>query len=243
MADTGPGVRPSGRPDSTRLPGRRVDHARARRRRRRAGHRPARRPRSRGDIRVTQGAAIAGGVLPGAVFWLTVATRAPPSSSTRRRTEAGRRRRLRGRLPRLERDRSSAAASPCRHGRRRGRAPGATRPASTPTAGGAGRVEAARDAVADARRRGPPGRGLTSGGTEANNLALRSAFSGRRPGGTVIVTSRIEHPSVTRVAEALEREGVARVRWIAVRPDGQIDLERSRSGRREGGVGSSPCRR
>jgi signal transduction histidine kinase len=30
-----------------------------------------------GDIRVTQGAAIAGAFYPGAVFWLTVATRAP----------------------------------------------------------------------------------------------------------------------------------------------------------------------
>ena len=30
-----------------------------------------------GDVRVTQGAAIAGGFFPGAVFWLTVATRAP----------------------------------------------------------------------------------------------------------------------------------------------------------------------
>jgi cysteine desulfurase len=39
------------------------------------------------------------------------------------------------------------------------------------------------------------------------------------------VTSRLEHPSVARVAEALEREGVARVRWVAVRSDGLLDLE------------------
>ena len=61
---------------------------------------------------------------------------------------------------------------------------------------------------------------FTSGGTEANNLALRSQARGG-----VIVTSRLEHPSVTRVAEALEREGQARVRWLAVGPDGQLDLE------------------
>ena len=65
---------------------------------------------------------------------------------------------------------------------------------------------------------------FTSGGTEANNLALRSAF----PIGTppaVLVTSRLEHPSVTRVAESLEREGRARVRWLEVTRGGTIDLE------------------
>ncbi|MBX3231021.1 MAG: cysteine desulfurase [Labilithrix sp.] len=60
---------------------------------------------------------------------------------------------------------------------------------------------------------------FTAGGTEANNLALRSLAHG----GT-LVTSRLEHPSITRVAEALEREGGAIVRWLAVR-DGAIDLE------------------
>lgn len=65
---------------------------------------------------------------------------------------------------------------------------------------------------------------FTSGGTEANNLALRSAF----PIGTppaVLVTSPLEHPSVTRVAESLEREGRARVRWLEVTRGGTIDLE------------------
>jgi cysteine desulfurase len=73
---------------------------------------------------------------------------------------------------------------------------------------------------------------LTSGGTEANNLALRSAFpasaSGRAGQGgqdapRVLVTSRLEHPSVARVAEALEAEGRARVVWLPPRPDGTLD--------------------
>ena len=38
---------------------------------------------------------------------------------------------------------------------------------------------------------------LTSGGTEANNLALRSSFVS--PGG-LLITSRLEHPSVTTTA-------------------------------------------
>jgi cysteine desulfurase len=66
---------------------------------------------------------------------------------------------------------------------------------------------------------------FTSGGTEANNLALRSAFPFGGPPTSVLVTSRLEHPSVARVAEALEQEGRARVRWLAVTPGGRIDLE------------------
>ena len=70
---------------------------------------------------------------------------------------------------------------------------------------------------------------LTSGGTEANNLALRSFFDA---GPGVLLTSRLEHPSVTRVAEVLARDGGehgahagrVRVEWIAARGDGTIDL-------------------
>jgi cysteine desulfurase len=76
---------------------------------------------------------------------------------------------------------------------------------------------------------------LTSGGTEANNLALRSAFAASATGRAgqarqagedaprVLVTSRLEHPSVARVAEALEAEGRARVVWLPPRPDGTLD--------------------
>jgi cysteine desulfurase len=56
---------------------------------------------------------------------------------------------------------------------------------------------------------------LTSGGTEANNLALRLARSG-------LVTSRLEHPSVVRMAEALELGGV-RVAWVEPLADGRVD--------------------
>jgi cysteine desulfurase len=96
-----------------------------------------------------------------------------------------------------------------------------------------GRVEAARESVARLAGADPRDVVLTSGGTEANNLALRSAFAGDEgsgdrgsdaDGAAVLVTSRLEHPSVTRVAEALEREGRARVRWVGVQPQGTIDL-------------------
>ncbi len=102
-----------------------------------------------------------------------------------------------------------------------------------------GAVEDARAAVGELAGVDPRDVTLTSGGTEANNLALRSAFapgakrrgaaggaappSSSAPG--VLVTSRLEHPSVTRVAEALEREGRARVRWLRVLSTGTIDLD------------------
>ncbi|WP_394849467.1 cysteine desulfurase [Pendulispora brunnea] len=83
-------------------------------------------------------------------------------------------------------------------------------------------VENARAAVAELAGIDPRDIVLTSGGTEANNLALRSAFA-RAPG--TLVTSRLEHPSITRVAEALEAEGKARVRWLRVGASGRIDLD------------------
>ena len=97
-------------------------------------------------------------------------------------------------------------------------------PASIHADGRAARavVEDARAAVA--RLTGGDARDviLTSGGTEANNLAVRSAFESGAP--RWLITSRLEHPSVARVAEALEREGRARVRWLRVTTSGVIDL-------------------
>jgi cysteine desulfurase len=97
-------------------------------------------------------------------------------------------------------------------------------PSSVHAVGRAARavVEDAREAVARLAQCDPRDVVLTSGGTEANNLALRSAFASRT--GTLIA-SRLEHPSITRVAEALEREGRARVHWARVRADGCIDLD------------------
>ena len=62
---------------------------------------------------------------------------------------------------------------------------------------------------------------LTSGGTEANNLALAHAFA--TPGGA-LVTSRIEHPSIVRAAEALADRGVVVV-WVAPEASGRIAPE------------------
>jgi predicted transcriptional regulator len=55
---------------------------------------------------------------------------------------------------------------------------------------------------------------FTSGGTEANNLALHDSAA--------LVTSRLEHPSVTRIAEALEAAGRPVV-WLHVPTSGRLD--------------------
>jgi cysteine desulfurase len=102
-------------------------------------------------------------------------------------------------------------------------------PASIHAAGRAARavVEDARAAVAALTGTDARDVVFTSGGTEANNLALRSLVTGAGAtgAGVTVVTSRIEHPSITRVAEALEREGKARVRWLRVEASGVIDRD------------------
>src|ERR1051325_6570399 len=48
---------------------------------------------------------------------------------------------------------------------------------------------------------------FTSGGTEANNLAIRSACEASQAPGRHIITSAIEHPSVRGVVDYLEKQG------------------------------------
>ena len=65
---------------------------------------------------------------------------------------------------------------------------------------------------------------FTSGGTESDNMALRSAaLSGRRAGRNRIVASAIEHPAVLNTCKVLEAEGFE-VRYIGADSDGFIDM-------------------
>lgn len=99
-------------------------------------------------------------------------------------------------------------------------------PASVHGAGRRARrfVEDARAAVSELAGVDPRDVVLTSGGTEANNLALTSAFD--ESGGTLVVGT-IEHPSITRTAAALEARGV-RVAWVEPTPEGALPVERFR---------------
>jgi cysteine desulfurase len=63
---------------------------------------------------------------------------------------------------------------------------------------------------------------FTSGGSEANNLALKGAFFALRDKGDHIITTRIEHPSIIEPCRFLERLG-ARVTYLPVDRTGRID--------------------
>jgi cysteine desulfurase len=70
---------------------------------------------------------------------------------------------------------------------------------------------------------------FTSGGSEANNLALKGVFFARGAGPAHIITSAIEHPSIVEPCRFLERLG-ARVTRLPVDRTGSVDpadLERA----------------
>ena len=65
---------------------------------------------------------------------------------------------------------------------------------------------------------------FTSGGSEANNLAIKGTFFALRDKGEHIVTTQIEHPAVLGPCRFLERLG-ARVTYLPVDGYGRVDPE------------------
>ncbi len=63
---------------------------------------------------------------------------------------------------------------------------------------------------------------FTSGGSEANNLALKGVFFTLRDKGDHIITTQIEHPAIIEPCRFLERLG-ARVSYLPVDGTGRID--------------------
>jgi cysteine desulfurase len=67
---------------------------------------------------------------------------------------------------------------------------------------------------------------FTSGGTEADALAIEAALAwGRQRGRDVVVSTAVEHPAVRERLLRLERAGACRVRWAPVDPDGRLDAQ------------------
>ena len=83
-------------------------------------------------------------------------------------------------------------------------------------------IETARRSIAKHLNCEPGEIYFTSGGTEADNLAMNIAV--RDLGCKRIITSKIEHSAIVKTAEKLQEEGKVSVHWVALTSDGSIDL-------------------
>tara|TARA_B100001248_G_scaffold262668_1_gene260601 strand:- start:4877 stop:6094 length:1218 start_codon:yes stop_codon:yes gene_type:complete len=63
---------------------------------------------------------------------------------------------------------------------------------------------------------------FTSGGSEANNTALKGFRNGDRK---TVLTSAVEHPSVIRTLKYLEEQGIYKIIQIPVNRDGFMDMD------------------
>lgn len=85
-------------------------------------------------------------------------------------------------------------------------------------------VEHARASVARMLGADPEEIIFTSGGSEANNLAIKGTAFALRERGTHIITSAIEHPAVLEVCAWLESQGFE-VTYLPVDGEGLVDLK------------------
>ena len=90
-------------------------------------------------------------------------------------------------------------------------------------------VDRARDEVAQAIGADPAEIVFTSGGTEADNLALRGVLKAREGEADGIVTTAIEHHAVLDTAHDLAAHGQARVTVLGVDRDGRVSSDAVRA--------------
>lgn len=84
-------------------------------------------------------------------------------------------------------------------------------------------IEKSRKLIANLFKVSPGEIFFTSGGTEANNMAMQCSV--RDLGVTRIITSPIEHHAVTHTGEALQHEGKIQLQYVALHADGSVDYE------------------
>jgi cysteine desulfurase len=96
-------------------------------------------------------------------------------------------------------------------------------------------VDKARHQVAALLNSRPNEIVFTSGGTEANNLAIRGLLEANEKYGRHVVTSQIEHSAVKNVCQDLEKRGFE-VTWLPVYENGIVRIEDVRSAIRDGTV-------
>lgn len=87
-----------------------------------------------------------------------------------------------------------------------------------------GAIDQARHQVARLINARPNEITFTSGGTEANNLAIRGLLEANSKYGNHIITSAIEHPAVKTLCEHLEKTGY-KVSYLPVYEDGIVKIE------------------
>ncbi|MES2560340.1 MAG: cysteine desulfurase family protein [Bacteroidota bacterium] len=83
-------------------------------------------------------------------------------------------------------------------------------------------IEEARKTVSKLMNCSPGEIFFTSGGTEADNMAIRMSVECR--GVKNIITSPIEHHAVLHTVEELHKEGLVQMHMVKLLPDGHIDL-------------------
>jgi cysteine desulfurase len=85
-------------------------------------------------------------------------------------------------------------------------------------------IATARKQVADLIGASENGIFFTSGGTEADNWAVKGIAEARKNKGNHIITSKIEHHALLHTCEYLEKQGYE-VTYLSVDKDGLIDLQ------------------
>lgn len=85
-------------------------------------------------------------------------------------------------------------------------------------------ADEARQVIANELHATPSEIIFTSGGTEANNFAIRGVVESYRNRGNHIITTQIEHDSVYEVFQQLERSGY-RVTYLPVDTEGRVSVK------------------